>query len=114
AIARGFARQFLALNEGPLGRCVRGAALLFCSGVLGWLGVQTVSAAWRVTGVNVNDPVCVEVGRFARAHLPENAVLFCEGDRGYEHLTTMFYADRTCYPLGRQVPDEQARQVLRA
>jgi hypothetical protein len=114
AIVRVIVRQLLDRNEAPLGRYVRAAALLFCSGPLGWLGWQTVSAAWDVTRADVNDPAWVEVGRFAREQLPDNAVLFCEANLGNEHLTTMFYADRTCYPLGGQAPDEQARQVLRA
>ena len=86
---------------------------MFCLCVLVWLGTQSVRAAWRVTSTDLNDPAYVDVGVFARDHLPENAVLLCEERRGGEHLTTMFYADRTCYALERD-PDAMARQVLRA
>ena len=41
-------------------------------------------------------------------------MLFCEERRGGEHLTAMFYADRTCYALEGRDPDRVARQVLRA
>src|SRR3954447_20589735 len=106
-----------------LGRCISAGALVFCLGVLVWLGMQTVDAAWRVTTAGVNDPLSIELGRFVREHLPENAVLLCEeriggiaGNRDprYEHLTTMFYADRTCYALPRSGADEMARQILQA
>src|SRR5262249_27990184 len=56
AIARVIVRAFLARNDASLGRYVRGSALLFCSAALGWLGWQTVAAAWDVTRANVNDP----------------------------------------------------------
>lgn len=61
--------------------------------------------------------------RFAREHLPENAVLLCDvrkpgipgnHDRRYEHLTIMFYADRTCYGLEGNSPDRMAAQILQA
>lgn len=89
------------------------AARVFCLGALTWLGIQTVGAAWRVTERNVNDPWCEEVGGFARRQLPVNAVLLCEERRGNEHLTIMFYADRTCYALARSGPDAAAQQILR-
>jgi hypothetical protein len=56
----------------------------------------------------------MNVGQFARDHLPDNAVLLCEERRGGEHVTTMFYADRTCYAPGPMRTDPMARQVLRA
>ena len=90
------------------------AALGFCVCVLSWLGFQTIRAAWRVTSAESNDPASVAVGEFARTHLPDNAVLFVQEWRGVEHLTTMFYADRTCYPLKRAELDESARQVIAA
>jgi 4-amino-4-deoxy-L-arabinose transferase-like glycosyltransferase len=97
-----------------VGRYVQAAALLFCVCGLIWLGVRTVSAAWGVTSRDVNDPHSVEVGQFARDHLPDNAVLLCEERKGYEHLTIMFYADRTCYALESRAPDEMARRVVQA
>jgi 4-amino-4-deoxy-L-arabinose transferase-like glycosyltransferase len=97
-----------------LGRYACLGAVVFCLVPLGWLGVQTVGAAWRVTDANVNDLSSVEVGRFARDNLPANAVLFCEERKGGEHLTMMFYADRTCYALAGTDPDRAARQALRA
>jgi 4-amino-4-deoxy-L-arabinose transferase len=99
---------------GDLRRPLRLGALVFCLIPLGWRGVQTLDAAWRVTDANVNDPSSVDVGRFARDTLPANAVLFCEERKGGEHLTTMFYADRTCYALEGRDLDRAARQVLRA
>ena len=111
--AQEVARRRLTPGDTP-GPYVRLGALVFCGIALAWLGAETVFAAWRVTGANVNDPGCVEVGRFARDHLPENAVLLCEERRGGEHLTMMFYADRTCYALEGRDRDQVARQVLRA
>jgi hypothetical protein len=67
-----------------------------------------------VTETNLNDRDSVEVGRFAREHLPANAVLFCEEPLGHEHLTTMVYADRTCYPLQPRKLDALARAVIEA
>jgi hypothetical protein len=95
----------------PLGRYVRWTAQLFCACALAWLAVQTVQAMWDVTNRDRNDPACVEVGEFARAQLPDHAVLFCDEPKQYEHLMIMFYADRTCYPLRGQVPNELAAQV---
>ena len=68
-------------------------------------------AAWRVTEAGRKDQVSVEVGEFARNELPGNAVLLCEEPHGYEHLTIMFYADRTCYPLKWPGLNETARQI---
>ncbi len=95
-------------------RCFQVTAVLFCAGVLCWLGIETVRAAWRVTSADINDPVSVEVGQFARDHLPDSAVLICEERKGYEHLAVMFYADRTCYALERRGPDEMARLIVEA
>ncbi len=95
------------------GRGLLPLARLTCLCLLTWLGVQYATAAWRVTSANRNDPGCLDVGNFAREHLPENAVLLCEERTGGEHLTTMFYADRTCYALAGN-PNGMARQVLRA
>jgi 4-amino-4-deoxy-L-arabinose transferase len=99
---------------GALDGGLRLLAVVFCLGGLAWLGGRTVRAAWRVTDANVNDRCCVEVGRFAHEHLPENAVLLCEERAGGEHLTMMFYADRTSYALEGRDPDRLARQVVRA
>jgi hypothetical protein len=96
-----------------VGRYLLLAARVFCLCALAWLGTRTGQAAWRVTSANRNDPSCLDVGLFARAHLPENAVLLCEEKRGGEHLTTMFFANRTCYALERD-PNLMARQVCRA
>src|SRR5206468_1531785 len=71
-------------------------------------------AAWRITDTNAADPACVDIGLFARRRLPENAVLLCEEPRGDEHLATMFYAGRTCYPLSSIAVDAAARQILQA
>src|SRR5436305_10020928 len=88
--------------------------MVFCLGVLVWLGTRTVDAAWRVTCAKGDDAASVDVGRFAREQLPENAVLLCEEKRGGEHLALMFYADRTCYALAGREPERIARQVQRA
>jgi 4-amino-4-deoxy-L-arabinose transferase len=114
ALAAGLARWLPSAGAGPLGRSLRVAALVYCAGVLAWRGIDTVSAAWRVTDRDVNDPACVDVGEFARRHLPDNAVLLCEERRGDEHLVTMFYADRTCYALEPRGPDAMAHQILLA
>ena len=114
ALAAGLSRWLPAAGAGPLRRSLRVAALVYCACVLAWRGLDTVSAAWRVTERNVNDPACVDVGEFARRHLPDNAVLLCDERRGDEHLTTMFYAGRTCYALEPSGPDAMARQIVRA
>ena len=97
-----------------MGRWFHLGAFTFCLCVLAWLGTKTVRSAWRVTSANVNAPALVDVGRFAQEHLPENAVLFCQETAGGEHLTLMFYADRTCYPLSRGEPGEMARVRIQA
>ncbi len=99
---------------GILARYARMIAISLCVVVLAWLGFRTGQTAWQVTDCNLRDPVSLEVGRFARSILPENAVLICEEHKNYEHLTTMFYADRTCYALSRAGPDEMARQLEKA
>jgi hypothetical protein len=87
------------------------AAHAFCACALAWLCYQTVLAAWHVAERNENNSAAVELGEFARAHLPENAVFFCQASRGNEHFMAMFYTDRTCYPLQLKRLDETARQV---
>jgi hypothetical protein len=76
-----------------------------------------------VTTRPFDDPDAVETGKYVRQELPENAVLLCDTrrsgipgnhDRRHEHLTIMFYADRTCYPLQGRNPDALARQILDA
>jgi 4-amino-4-deoxy-L-arabinose transferase-like glycosyltransferase len=93
-------------------RVCRVTAMMFCAGAFAWLTMQSVVAAWNVTDRDINDPYSVEAGEFAREHLPEDAVLLCEERKGYEHLTIMFYADRTCYALDRGAQDEMARQIV--
>jgi hypothetical protein len=99
---------------GAMGRYPRIVAVWFSVCVLVWLVTQTVIASWKITSRDMNEPFCVEVGEFTRQHLPANAVLFFEERKGYEHLTTMFYADRTCYALVRTSPDELPQRVLEA
>jgi hypothetical protein len=95
-------------------RYLGASAILFCAGVLAWLGVQSLVASWRVVSADINDSFSLEVGQFARAHLPDDAVLLCEERKGYEHLTIMFYADRTCYALAETRLDEMAERILQA
>jgi 4-amino-4-deoxy-L-arabinose transferase-like glycosyltransferase len=106
-------RKHLLADATFLRPCLSVAARVFCLCTLVWLGIETVSAAWKETGRNVNDLCFEEVGRFANHCLPANAVLLCEERRGHEHLTLMFYADRTCYALGLEGPDVLAPRVLR-
>jgi 4-amino-4-deoxy-L-arabinose transferase len=114
SIATILLRRRLAVSEGSVGRFVRLNAIGYCLCALIWLLFSTVGAAWRVTEINANDPSYVIVGRFARDHLPENAVLLVEESKGHEHLTMMFYADRTCYVAPSRGPDEMARRIARA
>src|SRR5262249_23061096 len=86
--------------------------LAFSLAVLAWLGLTTVEAAWRVTDQNATDPTSVAVGKFARQHLPENAVLLCEEWHSDEHLSIMFYANRVCYPLRGRGLEEMAPQIV--
>jgi 4-amino-4-deoxy-L-arabinose transferase len=113
-LAGALGRRHLPDGASSLLRYLRAAALAFCVCVLAWRGLETLEAAWLVTERNVNDPIAVDLGEFARRELPDKAVLLCEERRGDEHLTTMFYADRTCYPLGPGGPDMMARQILAA
>jgi 4-amino-4-deoxy-L-arabinose transferase-like glycosyltransferase len=107
-------RRWLLAGGGVVYRFVRMAALVYCLGVMVWLGIETVSAAVRVTDANVNDASYMNAGLFARDNLPDQAVLLCEESRGYEHLVMMFYADRTCYALRPNAADEMAHQVNQA
>ena len=107
-------RRWLIAGGGVVYRFLLMASLVFCLGVLIWLGIETVSAAVRVTNANVNDSPCMNVGLFARDNLPAEAVLLCEEPRGYEHLVTMFYADRTCYALRPNDADNMAHLVYEA
>jgi 4-amino-4-deoxy-L-arabinose transferase len=106
-------RQF-ARAGGALGFGIRMAAWLGCLGILAWLGWQTVRSAWRITDMDRNETWCADVGQFAREQLPANAVLLCEERQDYEHLMAMFYADRTCYALPWQGPDEIADRIVQA
>ena len=107
-------RRRWAAGETKVPRYLQATTLLFCICVLAWLGLQTVIAAWDVTSRDMNDPHSMAVGQFAREHMPDNAVLLCEERKGYEHLTVMFYADRTCYRLNRSNPDEMASRIAQA
>jgi 4-amino-4-deoxy-L-arabinose transferase-like glycosyltransferase len=101
-----------AAGAGRLVRLAHGAALAFCLCALAWRGYGTVNAAWRVTSRNEADPAAVDVGQFARRHLPDNAVLLCDEQRGDEHVALMFYTGRTCYPLTSV--DNVARRIVQA
>lgn len=113
-IAAVLAGTFRWLPSPHMSRVLAGAAGAFCVVAFLWLCSQAVLAAWRITDVDDNNPAAVELGEFARAHLPENAVLLCQITRGNEHLMGMFYADRTCYPLQLKRVNETARAVQAA
>jgi len=112
-IAFVLSRRHLVVGAGRVPRFLRVATLAFSVSAMTWLGINTVRAAWRVTNANLNDPAYMDVGQIARRQLPENAVLLCEEWQQGEHLTTMFDADRTCYPL-KSGRDDMARQVFEA
>jgi 4-amino-4-deoxy-L-arabinose transferase len=99
---------------GAPARYLRLAAVVFCTFALAWLGWQTVAEAWRVTSLNAADPACRDMGQFVHGHLPANAVLLCEERKNYEHLSLMFYADRTCYGLRGRRPEVVASEVVQA
>lgn len=104
----------LRLEQNTLLRWVGRVMFLFCVGVLIWLSYQNLSAAWRVSSVDLNDPAAVEIGAFVQTNLPENAVLLCEQRKGYEAIALMFYTDRTCYPLGTRNHDELGPLILQS
>jgi 4-amino-4-deoxy-L-arabinose transferase len=108
------AREFLPPGWAIVRRASRVVTVAFCVCVLSWLEFETVRAAWAVTSRNVNDPSSAEAGQFIRKNLPDNAVLLCEETKPGEHVAMMFYADRTCYALGRANADEMAALITRA
>ncbi len=115
-IAGLLARPRLPSSWSQLGATFRLTVILACSIALSLLVYRAAIAAWRVTNekVSVSDLISADAGRFARDHLPDNAVLLCEIRKGQEHLATMFYADRTCYPLPRDDVGTTARRIIQA
>jgi hypothetical protein len=63
------------------------------------LGFRYAKTAWLVTEQNRNEPAYVEIGQYARANLPANAVLLVDETTKLEHKTAMFWTDRAAYPL---------------
>lgn len=115
AVACLFARPRLPPSWSWLAVGLRVTATVASIVALAWLADRTVRAAWGVTSnASRSDPFSVDAGRFAREQLPENAVLLCEIRKGHEHLTTMFYADRTCYPMPRENVAKMARRIIQA
>lgn len=112
-VAWQLARPRLTAANG-LARVGRVVGVSSCAVVLLWLAGRTAWSAWQVTVADVNDPTAVDVGEFARAHLPAHAVLLCEERYPDERLALMFYADRTCYAVSRLTLDATAQQILQA
>ncbi|WP_020474414.1 ArnT family glycosyltransferase [Zavarzinella formosa] len=91
------------------------SVMVICGCALGWFVVEYARAAWKVTARNINDPYSVAAGEYARTQLPSNAVLLCQETKAGEHVTIMFYANRTCYPLKRGDDGEMSsRQITEA
>ena len=77
------------------------------------LRARYLRAAWLITEQNRNAPSFAEIGRFARASLPENAVILVDETTKLQDKIVMFWTDRTCYPLAEHA-QEQIDAVRRA
>ena len=82
--------------------------------MLTWLGYRTWEAAWKVVDRETPVPYWVDAGRFVRSELHDNAVLLYEEHHRCEHLTAMFYTDRTCYAMQRGDADQLAQRIVQA
>ena len=85
-----------------------------------FLGGLLFQASWSITERNQSEPTFSEIGEYARAQLPENAVLIHEHrpaalwGRFGDHLLTMFHSDRTGYSTSGTTADALAREVIEA
>ncbi|MCG3194018.1 MAG: Undecaprenyl phosphate-alpha-4-amino-4-deoxy-L-arabinose arabinosyl transferase [Thermoanaerobaculia bacterium] len=82
--------------------------------LLATLGSRQLLDSWRVTERNLEDPVSLELGLYAREKLPKNAVLLCEVRSEYEHMPILFYSNRTSYAMEWRSVERLAERVRRA
>jgi hypothetical protein len=74
--------------------------------LLAFAGITTLAVflhmagvCWRVTLLGSDQPAMVEIGRFVDAHLPANTAVLVEERQKLEHMTAMFYCERSAYAL---------------
>jgi 4-amino-4-deoxy-L-arabinose transferase-like glycosyltransferase len=107
--------RFLERSESRARACMafRTATVVIALLASAWLFARFGKAALRQL-VRSEPSGYSELGDFARANLPPNAVLLVAGKGPYEHQLAMFHADRTAYPVPGRDPSELAAAVRRA
>jgi hypothetical protein len=94
-------------------RLFRTAVVIVAVLASAWLFARFGKSALRQL-VAREDLGYAELGEFARAGLPPNAVLLVAGKWPYEHQVAMFHADRTAYPVPGKDHGGLAASVRRA
>ncbi|MEA2711311.1 MAG: hypothetical protein QOF78_3912, partial [Phycisphaerales bacterium] len=103
-------RNWLAGNRRTVLVVVASLATIYLGGRMTWL-------AYRVTEANEalrERPSFAELGRAANASLPDNAVILLENRQKFEHVSAMFFIDRTVYPTTPDTIEGTARAIRAA
>ncbi|MEA2734964.1 MAG: hypothetical protein QOE14_1415 [Humisphaera sp.] len=103
-------RNWLAGNRRTVLVVAATLATIYLGGRMTWL-------AYRVTEANEalrERPSFAELGRAANAALPDNAVILLENRQKFEHVSAMFFIDRTVYPTTPDTIEGTARSIRTA
>ena len=110
AVALAMRRQWLTRQQQTVLVIVASLATIFLAGRWTWL-------AYRVTEANPamrDRPAFVDLGRAVNTSLPANAVLLLENRQKFEHVSAMFFINRTVYPVTPETIQQTARDIRAA
>jgi 4-amino-4-deoxy-L-arabinose transferase len=110
AVALAMRREWVTRQQRSVLVIVASLATIFLAGRWTWL-------AYRVTESNPamrDRPAFVDLGRAVNASLPDNAVLLLENRQKFEHVSAMFFIDRTVYPVTPETIQQTARDIRAA
>jgi 4-amino-4-deoxy-L-arabinose transferase len=74
--------------------------------------VHMAGVCWRVTLLGSDQPAMVDIGHFVEAHMPANTAVIVQERQKLEHMTAMFYCDRSAYALDPGRYREFVRVIL--
>ena len=90
--------------------------------VIASLATIYLAGRWTFRGYRVTEataelrdrPAFVDLGRAINSSLPPDAVLLLENRQKFEHISAMFFIDRTVYPVTPETIEQTAAQIRAA
>jgi hypothetical protein len=110
AVALAVRREWLTRQQRTVLVIVASLATIFLAG-------RWVLLAYRATEATAalrDRPAFVDLGRAVNTSLPPNAVLLLENRQKFEHISAMFFIDRTVYPVTPETTQQTARDIRAA